>query len=99
MKNSAGRITASATMTAMKLIALSAKHVPTPTDAISTPAIAGPMTRVALLRLELSAIALGSSDRPTSWIIIAWRVGLLNAMIVPRTSAIASMTRMLSTCR
>jgi hypothetical protein len=38
----------------------------TPTVAISTPATAGPITRVALFKLELSAIALGNSLRPTS---------------------------------
>ena len=48
-------------MTGTKLIALRAKQAPTPTEAISTPAIAGPTMRVALLRLELSAIAFGNS--------------------------------------
>ena len=70
-KNSAGRMIASAKMTGTKLNAFSAKHAPTPTVAIRTPAIAGPTMRVALFKLALSAIALGNSERPTSWIIIA----------------------------
>jgi hypothetical protein len=71
MWNSLVRRARIAQITGMKLIALSAKHVPTPVVSISTPAIAGPMMRVALFRLELSAMALPSSDRPTSWTISA----------------------------
>ncbi len=52
------------------------KQIPTPVVAISTPAIAGPKIREALKRLELSAIALGSSERPTIWMVKAWRTGV-----------------------
>ena len=75
----------------MKLIALSAKHTPNPVVSIKTPASAGPMMRVALFKLELSAMALPSSERPTSCTISAWRLGLLKTRTVPRTTAIASM--------
>ena len=55
-----------------------AKHQPTPTAAITTPASAGPRIRAVLNRLELSAIAFGSSSRPTSWIVRFWRAGRSN---------------------
>jgi hypothetical protein len=60
-------ISSSARRTATKLTALSAKQAPTPTDAIRTPAIPGPTMREALKMLVLSAIAFGSSRRPTIW--------------------------------
>ena len=44
-----------------------AKHQPTPAAATTTPPTAGPTTRAALNRLELSATAFGSSSRPTIW--------------------------------
>jgi len=44
---------------------LNAKQKPTPAAAMITPPRAGPKMREALKRLELSAIAFGSSLRPT----------------------------------
>ncbi len=56
-----------AASTATKLTALTAKQAPTPTEAISRPAIPGPTMREALKTLVFSAIAFGSSARPTIW--------------------------------
>ena len=50
--------------------------MPTPAVAMSSPAMAGPKMRDALKRLELSAIALGSSGLPTIWMVNAWRTGV-----------------------
>ena len=66
-KSSEARISRSVISTAMNETALNMKHQPTPTTAIRTPPSAGPTARAALKRLELSAIAFGSSSRPTSW--------------------------------
>ena len=55
-----------AASTARNEPALIAKHQPEPTTAISTPPTAGPTTRPALKSDEFSAIAFGSSLRPTS---------------------------------
>ena len=57
--------------------------MPTPVVAMRTPAIAGPKTREALNRLELSAIALGSSERPTIWMVNACRTGVSTMRIAP----------------
>ena len=51
--------------TARKLTAFATKQKPSPIAAITRPPSAGPITREALKRLELSAIAFGSSAGPT----------------------------------
>ncbi len=61
--SSSVRMARSAASTARKLSALTAKHIPVPTAAISTPAIIGPITREALKSPELSATALGKLAR------------------------------------
>ena len=80
-------ISSSAARTATKLTALSRKQAPTPTEAISTPAIPGPTMRDALKTLVLSAIAFGSSARPTSWYTSAWRPGESKTWAIPAKRA------------
>ncbi len=58
-------ITSSDVTTATKLAALTRKHVPMPTVAISTPPIAGPTARAALTVTEFRVTALRSSSGPT----------------------------------
>ncbi len=58
---------ASAASTARKLKELMTKQTPVPATAITTPAIAGPITRAPLKRPALSAIAFGSERGPTIW--------------------------------
>ena len=43
------------------------KQIPVPATAITTPAIAGPITREPLKRPALSATAFGSERGPTIW--------------------------------
>ena len=83
------RITSRLASTARKLIELIAKHQPDPTAAISTPASAGPKIRAVLKRLELSAIAFGSSSRPTIWNVRFCRDGASKTRAVPVSAAIA----------
>jgi hypothetical protein len=64
-KSSDTRIASRPPSTATKLSVLTAKHQPDPNAAIRMPASAGPKMRAVLNRLELSAIAFGSSSRPT----------------------------------
>ena len=52
-------------------------------------AAAGPTMRARLNPLELSAIAPGSSSRPTSSITSDWRAGISMALITPLIVAIA----------
>ena len=47
------------------------------------PASAGPITRVALNRVEFKAMALGRSALPTNSTIKAWRTGISKAITVP----------------
>ena len=61
--SSSTRISLSAISTARKLTAFTTKQNPTPATAIVIPASAGPITREALKRPELSATAFGSSSR------------------------------------
>ena len=75
--------------TARKLTALAAKHHPTPTAAMTTPPSAGPAMRAMLNRLELSAIAFGSSSRPTIRNVSDWRAGASSTSAVPLRAAIA----------
>ena len=65
---------------------MNAKQAPTPTAATITPPAAGPTTRAALKRLELSAIALGSSSRPTIWNVSACRAGASSTRTMPRSA-------------
>ena len=81
------RISSSPASTARNVAALIAKHQPMPTAAISTPPIAGPTIRPALNRDELSATAFGSSSRPTSWKVSAWRFGASKTSAAPPRKA------------
>ena len=61
---------------------------PDPSQAISPPAIAGPMTRPRLNDAELSPTAFGSWSRRTiSWT-NAWRAGVSIAVPMPNRKAI-----------
>ncbi len=73
--------------TATKLAALTRKHTPTPTVAISTPPMAGPTALAALTVTEFSVIALRSSSLPTISRTKACRVEFSNALFRPRTMA------------
>ena len=75
--------------TARKLALLIAKHHPAPAAASTTPASAGPKMRAVLNMLELSAIAFGSSSRPTSCIVRFWRAGRSKTTARPVSIAIA----------
>ena len=88
-KSSPGRIASRPARTARKLALLTAKHQPEPTAAITTPASAGPRIRATLKRLELRAIAFGSSSRPTSCIVKFCRAGRSNTTAIPVNDAIA----------
>ena len=67
--------------------ALSAKQMPSPTSAISTPAIVGPMMRAMLNIIELSEIAWRRSSRPTMSSVMDWRDGMSKELIRPMVSA------------
>ena len=54
-----------------------------PITLIRTPAIAGPTTRAPLKIIELSAIALGKSSRPTISTTKVWRAGMSKAVTRP----------------
>ncbi len=65
----------------------SAKHHVIPTDPRRTPATAGPKTRVALNTDEFSAIAFIKSSFPTISTRNDWRVGMSNALTIPKNAA------------
>ncbi len=65
--SSSCRRLASAARTARKLKALITKQIPVPATAITTPAIAGPITREPLKSPAFSATAFGSERGPTIW--------------------------------
>ena len=71
----------------MKLNVLTRKQAPTPAVAMTTPAIAGPITREALRRPELRATAFGSSLRPTISKVRDWRPGASSTRATPPTAA------------
>ena len=73
--------------TATKLKALSTKHQPVPTVAMSTPAIAGPTARAAFTMVELRLTALRRSAGPTISRTKAWREGFSKQLLSPRTTA------------
>ena len=58
-----------------------------PITLIRTPAMAGPITRAPLKIIELSAIALGKSSRPTISTTKVWRAGMSKAVTRPLTAA------------
>ena len=59
--------------------------------------MAGPTTRAALNRLELSATAFGSSSRPTISKVSAWRAGASSTSTVPRSAASSSTSQVVMT--
>ncbi len=67
------------------------KQIGTPTAAITSPAIAGPITADALKTEELSAIAFMRSCRPTISMTNDWRAGTSNTLMAPVPNA-ATMT-------
>ena len=69
--------------------ALSAKHGPTPSSAITVPASAGPTMRAVWTTTEFSATALTTRSCPTSSITNDWRAGLSIASTEPRASTSA----------
>ena len=73
--------------TERKLTALTTKQSPVPTSAITTPAIAGPITREPLKSPELSATAFCSSFGPTIWNVSVWRPGASKTRTSPPTAA------------
>ena len=66
---------------------MTAKQAPTPAVAITTPPIAGPITREPLKRLAFRATAFGSSSRPTNWNVRACRLGASKTAAVPPSRA------------
>ncbi len=78
---------ASATKTARKLKAFRTKQIPVPAAAITSPAIAGPITREPLKRPALSATAFGSEWRPTIWNVSDCLPGASNASVMPPSAA------------
>jgi hypothetical protein len=58
-----------------------------PITLIRTPATAGPTTRAPLKIIELSAIALGKSSRPTISTTKVWRAGMSKAVTRPLIAA------------
>ena len=87
-RRSPTRIASSATITARNEIAFTKNTHDGPTDAISTPAIAGPVIRAEFATALLSATALASLSRPTISSTNAWRAGSSTTVTSP--SAIAS---------
>ena len=83
------RIASNPASTATKLTVLIANAQPAPHAAMMSPASAGPKMRAVLNRLELSAIAFGSSSRPTIWKVRFWRDGASKTSAVPESAAIA----------
>jgi hypothetical protein len=76
----------SATIMTTKVSALSAKHVATPTSAITTPAVAGPTMRAVCTTTEFRATAFTTRSCPTISITKACRAGLSIAVMRPRAS-------------
>lgn len=74
-------------MTATKLAALRMNTGPVPIQAMSTPAMAGPVRRALLNDAELSATALESLSGPTSSDTKAWRAGASIAAARPSAAA------------
>ena len=71
-------------MTAMYEIASIRKHQPSPTAAMISPPIDGPMIRLAFTIVELSAMALGrSAGSSTICTTNDWRAGVSNALMMP----------------
>jgi len=68
-------------------IALTVKHHPAPTTAISTPPTAGPTTSPALLTLALRATAFGRSFRPTTRKVNACLLGASRIVPSPPNAA------------
>ena len=60
------------------------KHVATPTTRMSTPPMAGPITRAEFISTLLRLTALGSSSSPTISETKVWRAGLSNRLTNPR---------------
>ncbi len=79
----------SATIIAPNDSALSRKHGPTPSSAITAPAAAGPTIRALWTITEFSATALTVRSGPTSSVTKLWRAGLSRALIAPRTNTSA----------
>ncbi len=86
-RSSSSRTIASAVSTARKLTAFTTKQSPVPTAAMTSPAIAGPITREPLKSPELSATAFGSSRGPTIWKVSDWRPGASKASATPPSAA------------
>ena len=95
--SSSSRIRRRATSTDRKLTALTTKHRPVPTAAIRSPASAGPITREALKRPELSATAFCSSDWPTIWKVSVCRPGASKTSTSPPSAARAYTTGSVAT--
>ena len=74
------------------------KHQPSPTEATSTPATAGPSMRAALTIDEFSAMALGKSSRVTISMTNDCRVGMSKAFTTPRPAAMAMTAGTVTTC-
>lgn len=72
------------------LIALARKQRGTPRVAMIRPAREGPTTAAVLKMVELSAIALSRSSRPTSSIMKDCRVGTSKELTDPTTAAATS---------
>ena len=80
----------SATIIAPNESALSRKHGPTPSSAITAPAAAGPTIRALWTITELSATALTVRSGPTSSVTKLWRAGLSSALTAPRANTSAN---------
>jgi hypothetical protein len=74
-------------MTARNDRPLKKKHQPSPTVASSSPPSAGPMMRAPLNIIELRAMALVRSSRPTISTVKAWRAGASKALTKPSPTA------------
>ena len=74
--SSEARIIDSATITAAYDAALMKKHVATPSVRMSTPPMAGPITRAEFISTLFRLTALGSRSRPTISDTNVWRAGL-----------------------
>ena len=77
----------SETRTAAKLAAFSRNTGPVPTQAMSTPAMAGPVSLAVLKDAEFSATALEMLSWPTSSDTKACRAGASTALAIPRQKA------------
>ncbi len=87
--SAAGSIRRSATIIATNDKALTRKHGPTPSRAITPPAIAGPRIRDVWTITEFSATAFTTFSGPTISITKLWRAGLSMAVTAPRTNTSA----------